>query len=263
MKPSHSPLSSPLLAPQRIVPAGLLLLGLLGAFLAGHWQRQDNQRVLIQESSQRMDQVLLRLRGRLDQHHQDLLDVRGLVLSNDDSLTRRQLRIYDESQGALKKIEEEGGVRALGYIRRVAAADVAAFVRDARREGPADFAIRQLGPNQGERYVIRYVEPEARNQMAVGLDVASEPRRKAAAEFAADTGQLVMTAPIALVQAPQLGERAALLLLPVYHPGLPTDSSAQRRQALSGWTYAPLRFDELMAHLGTDLNGLDFEVVDV
>ena len=54
----------------------------------------------------------------------------------------------------------------------------AAFVAQQRSQGREDFALKQLAPSAGERYVITYIEARAANRQAVGQDVASESRRR-------------------------------------------------------------------------------------
>ena len=74
-----------------------------------------------------------------------------------------------------------------------------------------------MGVNEGDRFVIQYFEPSDSTSPAIGLDIASEPNRRAAAERAMQTGEAAMTAPIALVQperAPRR-QRSVLLLLPL------------------------------------------------
>ncbi len=67
------------------------------------------------------------------------------------------------------------GARGFGFIRRVPVQAEDAFLQAARAE-TSGFAIRQLAAHDGERFVIRYVEPLARNREAIGLDVARSRR---------------------------------------------------------------------------------------
>lgn len=77
-------------------------------------------------------------------------------------------------------------------------------------------------------YVISYIEPLGRNAPALGLDLASEPRRRLAADRAVRSGSLTMTASIQLVQDRR--QRPGFL---IYHP-------VTRHGVLQYWTYAPV-----------------------
>ena len=149
------------------------------------------------------------------------------------------------------------GANGFGIIRRVRQEEVAAFVARARSDGWPEFDVRQLSPHDGERFVIEYIEPVSRNRAAVGLDIASEENRREAALQAARTGEATLTGPITLVQATGMRSRSFLLLLPIYRPGVPLDTVAQREAAAIGWSYAPLIIDRVLQSLGLDGNGGD------
>lgn len=111
------------------------------------------------------------------------------------------------------------GARGFGFIRRVPLADEAAYLARMRAEGRPDFNIIQLGPAGREHMVIEYIEPVDSNMEAVGLDVGSDPKRRGAAEISMRTGEVAITAPIALVQNPDKTQKAFLILMPIYRPG--------------------------------------------
>lgn len=186
-----------------------------------------------------------------------LRGLRGVISAvGPDVVTRDEFERYAET----RDIDAEFlGMRGYGFIRRVAQADEAAFVGRARSDGEPGFATRQLTPRDGERYVIEFVTPTDRNAAALGLDVASEPHRREAAERAMETGRATLTAPVTLVQATGMQGRGFLLFLPVQKLGAPKGSSADRQAATVGWTYAPLVIDEILA--GVDLGGEGLEVV--
>ncbi|HEY6178893.1 MAG TPA: CHASE domain-containing protein [Kofleriaceae bacterium] len=138
------------------------------------------------------------------------------------------------------------GALGFGLIRRVAADHEASFTAAARADGWPEFAVRQLAPHDGERYVIQYIEPIERNRAAVGLDIASEPRRRLAAETAMREGEATLTAPITLVQATGKPARSFLVMLPIYQPHALLDTIDQRQAATIGWSYAALVIDDVL-----------------
>lgn len=150
----------------------------------------------------------------------------------------------------------------LGYIERVPATDLDAYLARARTDDAPGFALRDLAPYEThpDHLIIKYIEPLGPNRAALGLDVGQEPRRRSAAEEAMLTGRPALTEPVALVQA---GEEGAgfLLLLPEYAPGLPVDTPRQRRAALRGWVYMTLLAERVFAGADGRVDGeLDFDV---
>ena len=230
---------------RRWAPAALVLvLGLLLAAMAAQWQARDNvaraELTLQTTGASIADQLV----ERLKLFEYGLRGARGaLVAAGVDRMNRETFRAYHES---LDIDREYPGARGFGFIRRVTAGGETGFLAEARRDGAPDFTIRQLQSHAGERYVIQYIEPVGRNQAALGLDIASEPNRLAAASRAARSGLATITRPITLVQAQGEVQRSFLLLLPVYRPGMPLANEQERWAALVGWTYAPLLIDEVL-----------------
>ncbi|MBB6251175.1 CHASE domain-containing protein [Nitrospirillum iridis] len=138
------------------------------------------------------------------------------------------------------------GINGIGVIYPVAADGLEAFLRKVRADGAPNFTLRAAShepilddfADALEYDVITYIEPADINAAAQGLNIATEANRREAARRARDTGQPAMTKRITLVQDTQ--RRAGFLyFIPVYVPGLPLDTVAQRRQALRCWIYAP------------------------
>lgn len=97
---------------------------------------------------------------------------------------------------------------------------------------------------------------------ARGFDIGSDAIRREAAEIARDTGLATFTGRIHLIQDRE-SKSAVLFLLPLYRPGVPLDSIADRRAALLGWVYQPIRIADLMSGIvGEDEEDVDFEVFD-
>ncbi len=101
------------------------------------------------------------------------------------------------------------------------------------------------------------------NAPAVGLDLASGPNRRAAAEAAIKTGVTTLTAPIRLVQTEVQTERGVLLLMPIYRGGVVPESIADRAAAAVGWSYAPLIMKNVLSHIDFNSNHLHMILRDV
>jgi PAS domain S-box-containing protein len=240
--------------------AAAAVAALLSVFLAWQQARDNNaqaQAKAAQAASALADQVV----QRIGLYHYGLLGARGHFLSVSEQTSKRELF---HNYMASRDIDREfPGARGFGFIRRVPLAQEAAFLAEARQDGWPDFAIRQLTPHAFERYVIQYIEPIERNGPAVGLDIASEVSRKAAADAAIITGETRLTAPITLVQATGLVQRSFLILLPIYYTWATPDTPDVRVAAGFGWAYAPLVMDEVLAGLDLDAKLYNLRLTDV
>ncbi len=242
-----------------IISAGLLLMGLTLS-LALTWQQHTRNQARIEEAlasqSERLIELLL---NRLASYEHAVRAARGVVLAlQPDQLTRSRFRSYQMSRDISFEFP---GARGFGFIRRVPVADEARFLADARNEGPLDFHINQLTPHSQERWVIQYIEPLRTNEPAVGLDIASEPRRKWAAEQAAMTGAARLTAPITLVQVTGITQRSFLLLLPIYLQ--PPSTVPRKVEDVLGWAYSPLIIDDILDKVDYAQEKLHLELTDI
>ena len=165
----------------------------------------------------------------------------------------------------VRDLEEEfPAATGLGYIDRVPASGLDDYLDRSRADGAPNFALRMLTDRveHDEHFVIRFIEPIEHNRAAVGLDIGSEPRRRAAAEHAMATGDIAITEQVTLVQATG-GGPGFLILLPHYTPGRPLNGRVQREAALEGWVYMTILAERLFAGAGDLVNGeLDFKVFD-
>jgi PAS domain S-box-containing protein len=232
---------------------------LLSALAAGLAQQGDHQR-LVERTNTAADAVSNAIQERFKLYEYGLRGARGAVAtSGGERVTRAQFKAFVDSRDTASEFP---GSRGIGFIRWVPRGQEAGFMTRARSEGPADFSIRELAAHDNDRFVIQYIYPEEGNQGATGLDIASEPNRRAAALSAARDAQARLTAPTTLVQASGLARRGFLLLLPVYRDLQPSPPAAVRESGLLGWTYAPLVVDEVLADLAPELGTLAISLTD-
>ncbi|POZ61465.1 PAS domain S-box protein [Chromobacterium alticapitis] len=239
----------------------ILLLGLAGSgWLAWRIHRDgaDQVRAALRLAARlAADDVAV----RVERYQYGLRGARGVIVSHGAAEASRQdFHVYSQSRDIAAEFP---GALAFGYIQRVPPEQAASFERQARQDGAPGFSIFQLHAHAGERAVVRFIEPEAMSRQALGLDIASEDNRRAAAEAALRSGETRLTAPIALESRPSSLAQSLLMLMPVYRGGATPASEAARLQAGMGWTFATIRLepalrDALQAH-----PGLSMELSDV
>jgi two-component system sensor histidine kinase/response regulator len=225
-----------------VAPLAALLLGLAAATTAALWLHRSIDTQARAEFGRAADRVSSEVMRRFRQPIYGLNGARGVYAAS-RSVDRAEFRAYVESRDLPREFP---GVRGFGFIQRVMREDLDAFVAAERADGAPHFSIRQLDERGlDDLYVIKFIEPATRNAGALGLDVGSEARRRAAAQQAVDTGQPTVTAAITLVQD-QRRLPGVLLYVPVFERSARPSNAAERRDSLVGLLYAPIVIAELL-----------------
>ncbi|AWI74856.1 two-component system sensor histidine kinase/response regulator [Parazoarcus communis] len=223
-----------------------LVVTLLGAWQLKRWNTDLAATAVATEARDTADAVVERIRL----YEYGLHGARGaIVTAGEHGISRRQFRLYSTTRDVDREFP---GARGFGFIRRVPVGDEVRFVEQARADDMPGFAVRQLNPHAGERFLIQYIEPLEHNRPALGLDIASETNRREAAIAAIRSGQTRLTGPITLVQATGQPQQSFLILLPVYRGGAAPDTVEAREEEAFGWSYAPLLMEEVLAGLNLD-----------
>ncbi|WP_311240278.1 MULTISPECIES: CHASE domain-containing protein [unclassified Xanthomonas] len=231
---------------RRVFISALLILtaGLIAAIVTGVWLQRHNEL----EREQRFQYVVRTLARNISERmytfEHGLRGARGAVIgAGSEVISRDRFTLYSRSRDYAREFP---GVLGYGYIHRVAPADEDAFLQTARADGAPDIHRRLLAPWDGERYIVLYFEPESSGNRPIGLDIASEPRRRAAALQAARSGEPIMTSPVSLSGYRVPNESGFLVLLPVYREGMPLQTPQQRMAATNGWVYAPFSVEQMV-----------------
>ena len=247
-------------APGRTRPGGLALAALVAPLALTLWGAHLSQDGLERQREQRFsrvaDQIAAILRERLTAYEQVLHGGSALFAAS-THVDRNDWRSYVDSLGVNERYP---GIRAFGYITRVPHAEVPAFEARLRAEG-IDAPVRPAG-TRPEHFAVTYVEPMATHAAALGVDMAAEPRRRAAAEAARDGGGVEMTAKLELVEDPEHAP-GFLLFAPDYAETPAPATVEERRRSLRGWVFAAARARDLLRALPAGLlTDLDLEVYD-
>ncbi len=239
------------------------MLFALGCALAGYeWHHLSavQQELKTARFSALAARALDELSERMRVYEDGVRGARGAIITAEDAgITREQFRRYSESRELTREFP---GARGFGYIRLVPHSNLADFVHATKASGRPEFEIKEFSSHAGDHLLIHYVEPEASNSESIGLDIASEPRRRDAALEALRAGQPRLTQPITLVQASGKENLGFLILLPIYSPESALDSPQARMDASVGLAYAPLTIDEVLDELGLFKDQLSLVLYD-
>lgn len=227
----------------RWLPWGIVAGGMLVTFsLAAHLREQE-QMLVRQEFRLRAMEMASALERRLNANMHVLRGVVGLFAASAE-VDRDEFRRYVLE---LRLEERFPGIQGVGFAKYVAPGTLAAHEAAIRARGHADFAVKPAGRREVHTSII-YLEPfDWRNQRALGYDMYSEPVRRAAMERARDLGQPAMTGRVTLVQeAASDIQPGFLIYVPVFRNGAPADTPAERRAALLGWAFSPIRVGNMV-----------------
>ena len=218
-----------------ITPGFVLLLGAglaLGTFISVRSREQHTR-------DEHLDRVVDRITAAVEARvatYEDAMRSGAALFAADPDVSHDEWRRFSAS---LDLTGRYPGVNGIGVVLPVEAANAAAFETRAKGDMPG-FAIKSFGlvSETEDLMVITYIEPLAANREAHGLDIGSEPLRRAAAERARDLGHTAITDRVTLVQD-KMGRPGFLMYVPVYASGTVPGTLAERRSQLTGWIYAP------------------------
>ncbi len=173
----------------------------------------------------------------------------------------REVERFEFREFALEELDHHSSIHVLEWIPRVPHADREKFEFAAQMDGLPGFQFteRRSGKmirrqNATEYFPVYFVEPLAKNQAMLGYDLASDPARLAALQEARDTGELIASAGIQLVQEAS-SQRGVLFFLPFYE-GEPI-TVADRQEQLRGFVLGVFHIGELV-RLALGESSVDF-----
>ncbi|HDY86451.1 hypothetical protein LCGC14_0808910, partial [marine sediment metagenome] len=239
----------------------IFFIGLAFSLAIALWQHKQNDLHSKQRLNAFTSQINTSLKEKVTLYQYGLRGLRGhIATSYPDRLSRKNFLIYSYTRDYKKEFP---GALGFGFIRRIPQHDSDAFITEAQQDDWPNFAIRELSPNTGERYVIQYIFPREDNSLAIGLDIASEKNRKTAAKNAISSGDPQLSGPITLVQASGLPKQSFLFLMPVFKTGYTPDTVQLRLQEGFGWTYAPIISEELLNEFHIDDKLMSVVITDI
>ncbi|QWV94693.1 CHASE domain-containing protein [Geomonas oryzisoli] len=192
----------------------------------------------------RSAEIVDRFLSRMIDDEQVLRGAVGLFNAS-DSVTRDEWHRYAMSLSLDKNYP---GLQGLGYSEVVQPKDRERHIRRMRAEGFPNYRIWPAGERPIYTAIV-YLEPfDWRNQRAFGYDMFSESNRHDAMAKACDTGDSALTDPVFLVQETEKDrQKGVLMYLPVYDRMQPSATQEQRRDALVGYAYSPIRIKDFMS----------------
>ena len=207
----------------------------------------DAQHASIRSNFQRdTDKVASDTNVRLKIYFDMLLSIQSAFVI-DETMSRAQFVGFVRS---LNLAQRYPGFLAIQFVRHVREEDLLRFTDTVRRDTSLDAAgypAFTVHPSftASDHYIIEYTEPFKGNEIAFGLDLAALPPHRAALEQGRDSGRIIATERIVLVQD-AAGQPGFVARAPVYRRGMPVATVEQRRAALLGWVAIVFNVNKLM-----------------
>ena len=224
------------------LPVATLMVGVAAAAAAFVAERRELNHL----DDVRFDQLIQTASDRVRERmvvYTNALRAGASMYQASERATRNEWRQFATS---MELVERYPGVLGLGVVVPVAPQRLEEFLVWERFDGVPNLQLKSYsdaasprGPND-EHFVVLYLEPAARNGPFLGVDMSSEPVRRAAANKARDTGLPAITTQVPLFQD-SLRRPGFLYFLPVYEGQGPISTVEERRARFRGWIFAPFR----------------------
>ncbi|MBI1890389.1 MAG: CHASE domain-containing protein [Burkholderiales bacterium] len=241
-------------------PLVLLLLSLFVTYKAWQGAQRVADRTIATAFDFRVRELSGLIAQRMQVYEQVLRGGVGLFAAS-TQITRQDFHVYIR---ALALHRDYPGIQGVGFSVLVPSAKRVAHIRSVKREGFPEYTLWPDGARDFYTSIV-YLEPfSGRNLRAFGYDMYSDPVRRAAMDFARDTGKAAMSGKTELVQETSKDVQAGFLLyLPVYRGGKTPETIEERRANLVGWVYAPFRGKDLMHRIQNGYaEDIDLEIYD-
>ncbi len=238
----------------------VLAMGVAATVLAWDHSRQRERSLVENAFLAETDRMVAVIERQLDAYAVVMRGLQGFFHGS-SQVEYREFLAYSR---ALQATSDVAGLQGIAWVELVRREELAAHRSRIRSQLPVDYDIHP--DSDGDIIApIVYIEPLAGDNLAaLGLDIYQAPTARAAADLARDSGDIVITAPIILVQD-QLRDPTPsfVMYLPVYAGGAVPDTVAARRAQTIGFVDVPFRVVDLMEGLRPGINPMiDLDIHD-
>jgi len=213
------------------------------------------------------EQISTRFQDAIDKSINDLQGLQAFYSANKNHLSQYEFNAYMD----VFDIKSRDYIQAMSWVPLVTNEEREAFEAAVKIQN-LNFNITEKSSEGGIKLSevkpfytpVTYVGPYDFNKGALGYDLNSNDIRRRSLELARNSGKMVTTAKIQLVQQTQQST-GVLIVAPVYKQGFPTDDLEQRIDALLGYVTGVFRIATLMenAKLRADTEGLELSLLDI
>ena len=232
---------------RQITLTALSVTILMVSLTAAYWyntqkqSKEKHQQFFNESANQAVNTISL----RLSRFELMLRGVKGFY-EGSKLVTKLEFREYIH---ALELKQTLPGFQAVAVVLHVPHQYKAEYNSDMKNRGFSNFLIKPLG-NRQQYSPISLIEPFSQaNQIAIGYDFNVNPAARSALFESGESGLMVMTSKLNLIQDAGKKVPAVVMYVPIYNVNMPIDTSAERRKAILGWVSGPFRINDFIASL--------------
>ncbi|HYA93504.1 MAG TPA: CHASE domain-containing protein, partial [Thermodesulfobacteriota bacterium] len=247
------------------LPVVIILIGILLSvsvfIIVLDWEHQRIQTRFNQDAEERFE--VLKREVESDLH---VLDSIKAFYTHGHKIGRSEFRDFVKHF-----LLRHRSIRALEWIPRIPNNQREAYEKAAKQDGFVNFQISDRkaqgkmvrAPQHKEYFPVYFVEPYEGNEIALGFDLGSDQVRLEALERSSDTGEMVASARIKLVQE-KAGQFGFLVFEPIYRNDVLMDSVESRREKLEGFVLGVFRIGDIVEKSVSYLTtkGINFYLYD-
>lgn len=244
-------------------------IGALFSVMLYFWVDDWEQRRFEEHFQADAESYIAAIRNEFRRHYEVVNSVANFLRSNDE-INRAAFGAFVSAV-----VLEHNDTQALKWAPRVTHAERDRYEKKANEAGLSNFRFTQqnsagelvTAAQREEYFPVYYLGPHAGNQQMQGYDLASNQVRRITLEQARDSGEVIISGPIALLQGTDK-QHGYLMLKPIYRGDDIPPSREQRRQRLEGYALGLFRyrdfFDEaLEQRSGLSGRQLSMQVSDI
>lgn len=216
------------------IPYLILIIGIISSLVLWKYFNEVNVEREKEHLKTLADETVNVIENRL-KTYEDAHHAGGAMHHASGRIDRESWRTWVQATRLMKIYP---GINGLGIAVPVGKEDSLQFLEQTRKEIP-EFKISGMGrtPSAGDRFIIKYIEPVEKNYQAIGFDMGSEPKRRAAMERAMLSGKTAIAGKVKLVQDKKK-QAGFLMYVPIYQT-INVPDSFSRRDKFELWVYSP------------------------
>ncbi len=183
------------------------------------------------------------------ERHIDTINALASLFIASDFVSRKEFHDFSKTV-----LDRNPSIYGLSWNPMILDSKKQNYIDRAVQDGIEDFKIIGLDKNgkkvpniNKEIYIpVYYIEPYLKNKPAVGFDISSHQGRKKAIDLARDSGNIVLTKRIRLIQKRE-NSYGYLMLKAIYEKDAPVDTVAQRNKHFKGLVVGVFDFEQLIS----------------
>ena len=247
---------------RKIIIRLIIFLGVaITVFISYMFHIKEREKSLA-EFNQACEQVVRTIELSL-QHPLNVLTSVGSLYKASNFVDRNEFKAFVKDF-----LSEDSPFQALEWIPRVRQEERKQFEREALNDGHQNFRITELdldnnlveASERKEYFPVYYLEPYRGNEQAFGFDLASNSIRLQSLNQARETGELVASSKIQLVQE-EKNCSSFLVFNPVYRKNSLLSTSKNRWENLLGFALGVFKTEDLFEQVRKSILNCEIQVV--